>query len=147
LVCLRILRHREDAEDAVQETFYRATRTNTFRGEGFASWIYRIAVNVCRNQLAVQANRREREKVAFEETDPSPTPSQVYTNGVVEAEVSAALYSISTKHREVLILKYIEEFTIPEMSEILSLPATTVEGRLRHGREELRRILQRRRGQ
>src|SRR5260370_40570067 len=52
-LALRLLGNSQEAEDAVQETFIRAyTRLNTFRSTAsFATWLYRIALNACRDQL------------------------------------------------------------------------------------------------
>jgi len=141
--CLRILRNQEDAKDALQETFYQGAKQHSFNGHGFSSWIYRVALNVCRKSLRSQASRREREQDLGEEFagSPAPTPSEVYMRDVTAREVSRAIDQLDEKYRTAIVLKYIDDLTAPQVAEILDLPLTTVEGRLHQGLVQLRRIL------
>ncbi len=144
-ICLRILQQREDAEDALQETFFKASRTSTFDGDNFGGWIYRIAVNVCRDVLA--RRKRTRENTVdniVDPVEPSPNPAQVYTEKVREKHMAEALGLLPNAQREALVLKYVDDLTTFEVAEILEVPVTTVEGRLREGRKRLRGILARR---
>src|SRR3954469_24958431 len=62
-LCFRMLQDRSEADDAAQETFVRVFHgLKEFRMEAkFSSWLYRIAVNVCKNKLASQAYRHSRD--------------------------------------------------------------------------------------
>ena len=145
--CRRILGNREDAEDALQETFLRISRQNSFDGDRVSAWIYRIALNVCRTSFRRRTSRSARTLESME-TEPGvqpPTPAQVYAERITEEEVSRALDELPDLQREAIVLKYLDHLTSPEVAEILEVPLTTVEGRLRQGREKLRRILARRR--
>ena len=144
-LCLRMLRNREEAEDALQETFFKASRTTSFDGENFGGWIYRIAVNACRDAQTKRAREAQKvESFTLEPNDAPPNPSQVYREKVREEEMAEALESLPQDQKEVLILKYIEDLSTREVADILEVPDTTVEGRLREGRKGLRTILARR---
>ena len=141
--CLRILRNEEDARDALQETFYHTTKQNSFSGNAFSSWLYRVALNVCRKFLRSQTSRRNRERKLGEEFSgsPAPTPSEVYSRKVTEQQVSQAIDQLPEKYRTTIVLKYIDDLSAPQIAEIMALPLTTVEGRLHQGLVQLRRIL------
>jgi RNA polymerase sigma-70 factor (ECF subfamily) len=143
--CRRMLGSDEDAEDALQETFLRVSRQRSFDGEKVSSWIYRIALNLCRNHLQSRNARLRRETQSIEGDDgqPVPSPAEVYLDHVREQEIADALDRLPEIYREPLILKYIEDMSRKEMSEILGVPVTTIEGRLKTGRERLRRMLAR----
>ena len=69
-VCYRFVNHHEDAADLTQDTFIRAWRAlASFRGQArFSTWLYRIAVNVCLNKVAVRTPPAEPiDAEAFEE--------------------------------------------------------------------------------
>jgi RNA polymerase sigma factor (sigma-70 family) len=141
--CRNILGNREDAEDALQETFLRISRQRSFEGDRVQAWIYRIALNVCRSHLRKRASRISRE-LRSEDTlpqTPAPTPAQVYAKQVTENEVSKAISALPEIQREVIVLKYLDHLKTPEIVDILEVSLSTVEGRLRQGREKLRRIL------
>ena len=58
-ICLRLMNDRTEAEDMAQETFIRASQAiDHFRGEAsMSTWLYRIAVNLCKNRLAYLKRR------------------------------------------------------------------------------------------
>ena len=79
--CLHMLSRPEEAEDAAQESMLRAFRAyDGYRGEGTATWLYRIAHNTCLDIL--RSARWKRETLPYdglpETVDPSPTPEDVY---------------------------------------------------------------------
>ncbi|HVT91142.1 MAG TPA: RNA polymerase sigma factor [Tepidisphaeraceae bacterium] len=129
----------EDAEDVVQETLSGAFRS--IRGfQGRASlwtWLVRILVR--------QASRRRAQARAvdrFDETDES-SPSSTSGNKGVDARVDldAALMKLNVEHRQILLLREMEQMTYDEISESLEIPIGTVESRLYRARLELRRSL------
>jgi len=145
-LCRRMLGAHEDAEDAVQETFLRATRDKTYQGGPFSTWIYRIAINVCRRHHRSRIAREKREREDGEAVFPnrSESPDQAFAAHSREEWVALALDELPSEQREALVLKYLDDLTTEEVAEVLGVPLSTVKGRLRHGRENLRRILERR---
>ena len=78
--CLHMLSRPEEAEDAAQESMLRAFRAyDGYRGEGTATWLYRIAHNTCLDIL--RSARWKRETLPYdglpETVEPSPTPEDV----------------------------------------------------------------------
>jgi RNA polymerase sigma-70 factor, ECF subfamily len=134
--CHDILRHAEDAEDAVQETFLRALRgLSGFRGEAaFRTWLYRIAVNVC---LKSKAARPPTER--WDEARPSPIPGSASpeAEAVRHLQVREALSSLPSRQRAILLLKAREGWTVAEIAAGLGWSERRVEYELSKARNTL----------
>lgn len=140
----------EDARDLCQEAFLKAYRgLRTFRQDArFSSWLYQIAVNVCRDRLR---RRRGRTHVSLDElgeTGESP-PVAVGPSALdlVEARdlsrtVAGAVAALPEEQREVIVLKEYEGLTFLEIAEVLGIPVSTVKTRLYRGLTQLRQRLE-----
>ncbi|HEX2094568.1 MAG TPA: RNA polymerase sigma factor [Longimicrobiaceae bacterium] len=137
---MRMLGNRDDAEEAVQDAFVRAYR---FLGRyeernRFDAWAFRILVNQCRTLLAKQ-RRRERTfvpyELALEESD-EPGWSHVWS-----LEVQRALAELPSELREPLLLKYVEEQSYEEISDLTGLGRSALKMRVKRARERLQERL------
>ena len=141
-VCLRIFGEREQALDATQETFLTAFRkAEQFQGNSaLGTWIYRIAVNTCYDQLRKQKRRR---------TDPIPDhldPADHSAEDAVESaglrpDIEHALAKIPQDFRVAVVLSDIEGMGLQDVSEVLGVPVGTVKSRVFRGRRLLAREL------
>ena len=141
-VCLRIMGEREHALDATQETFLTAFRkAGQFKGSSaLGTWIYRIAVNTCYDQLRKQKRRR---------TDPMADhlePADYAAENAVESaglrpEIQQALSAIPTDFRVAVVLSDVEGMGLPDVAEVLGVPVGTVKSRVFRGRRLLAREL------
>jgi RNA polymerase sigma-70 factor (ECF subfamily) len=147
----RVIGREEEARDIVQETFLRAFRgIRNFRGEAkFSSWVYRIALNLCRDWI-----RRERR------TPISPTPEGVdivelaAEQGPAESiedlvarhdmsrVVAKAMGTLPEEQRTAIVLKEYHGMTFQEIADLQGCPLSTVKTRLYQGLSVLRRHLQ-----
>jgi len=149
----RLLPRQEDARDVCQETFLRILkRSDRFRrGSRFSTWMYQIALNLCRDQM----RRRRRwglilaDGIEFDERR-TPGAESAEANPVLAVEVEQhrsavqqALREIPPEQREVLILKEFEELKFREIAEILGCPESTVKSRMYYGLNGLRAALAR----
>ncbi len=134
----------DEAEDVSQEVFLRVWRgLPSFRGEArLRSWILRIAVREASRRLA---GRRQfaNEPLRPAETIPAPQESPVENASQVEREayLRQALERLPGKHRKVIVLRYLEELSCEEVSEVLGCSVGTVHSRLHHARKKLKRIM------
>jgi RNA polymerase sigma-70 factor (ECF subfamily) len=104
-VCLRILGDRERALDATQDTFLTVFRkAGQFQGRSaVGTWIYRIAVNTCYDQLR-RAQRRPSEPLA-DHVDPSDlTAEQEMESAALRPEIEAALAQLPRDFRNAVVL-------------------------------------------
>jgi len=119
-LCLNLCADREQAQDLLQETFVRAYRgLRTFRGGAqFATWLYRVAVNVSRDAARKQ---RVRER-------PLPVAAPEAGGGDMVHQVRDALSRLRADHRTVLALRYTRSLSYQEIADLLgwSLPKVKV---------------------
>ncbi len=133
-----------EAEDIGQETFLRFfSSLSSFRGEASPStYITRIAVNLCINEIRKrQRHRLFHPGTAAENLDNLPGTDISATVSLEQIAVHNALQRLSSKHRAVLVLRYISGYSTAETAAILSLPTGTVLSRLSRAQEQIRRIL------
>ena len=116
-LCARILSGGADGDDPAQETFLRVLRHRaTFRGDArFTTWVYRIARNVCVEQLARQARDRKLSERWALEASASTQEEQA-----ADAELlAAAMRALTPEQREVLVLCRFHELPFSEIATIL----------------------------
>lgn len=137
-VCLRILGNREKALDATQETFLTAFRkAHQFEGKStFGTWVYRIAVNTCYDQLRKQ-KRRPAEPMP-EYLDPAdPTAHETVEAAALRPEIQEALASLPPEFRTAIVLSDIEGMSLPDAAQTLGVPVGTMKSRVFRGRRLL----------
>lgn len=144
---VHLLRNPSDAEDVVQDAFLQALRKlDTFQGNSqFYTWLFRIARNTAISKL-----RRKKPTVSLESTDSQqrldfpddgPTPSTEMERRERQTGLMRAMDQLSGEHREILILREMEEQNYETISEILDLPVGTVRSRLHRARSQLKEML------
>ena len=146
----RVIGREEDARDVCQETFLRAFRgIKSFKRQAkFSSWLYRIALNLCRDWI-----RRDRRGAVFTplevETQPSPSVHTVETaeDRAVRLDLgrvmTQAMSSLSEEQRTTIVLKEYHGLTFQEIATLQECPLSTVKTRLYQGLIVLRRELKR----
>lgn len=136
-----LLGHEEDAEDAVQETFVRAHRAlGGFRGDAaVGTWLYRIALNACRDAGRTRAAAPE--TCAIEEAEGrlfdaryTVDPERVLAAAEEREALARALATLPTAYREAVLLHDREGFTMAEVAEMTEVPLPTAKSWLRRGR-------------
>lgn len=142
----KFLSEREDIQDLVQEVFissYRNIRSFDPK-QRFSPWIYRIAHNAFVNGLRSKI-RNPLSLIDFDALVSHPIYEDPVEKEREQAEVKrlidAGLAQVSEKHREPLILYYLEELSYKEIADVLRVPVSTVGVRIRRGKEELKRAL------
>lgn len=142
-IAWRVLRHTEDAEDAVQEAFLRALERieQCERGRPFGPWFFRIVATTAINRQR-SARRRETDELGGGEASEDITPAEFATASVLQDEVSAALATLPPMQRQLIELVTYEEFTPTEAAAMLGIPAGTARWHLHEARKALRTQLQ-----
>lgn len=141
-VCLRIMGDRERALDAVQDTFLTVFRkARQFKGKSaVGTWIYRIAVNTCYDQLR-KAKRRPSEPLP-DHHDPADEMAQDAVDAAgVRPDIEAALARIPQEFRAAVVLSDMEGMPLPEIAEVLGVPVGTVKSRVFRARRLLAELL------
>lgn len=141
-ICMRIMANREAALDATQETFLTLFRkADRFTGKAaFSTWLYRVAVNTCYDQL--RKEKRRRADRLPEHLDPvDRAAGDGFASAELRPELEHALSRIPDEFRSAVILSDLEDLPISEIAEILRIPPGTAKSRIFRGRRLLADIL------
>lgn len=147
----RVIGRDEDARDVCQETFLRAFRALPgFRGQAkFSSWIYRIALNLCRDWIRRQ--KRTPVVAAPEGVDvielaaeqgPVESIEELVARRELSDVVGDAMKRLPEEQRTAIILKEYHGLTFQEIADLQNCPLSTVKTRLYQGLSVLRRQLE-----
>jgi len=151
-VAYRMLGNRTEAEDISQETFLRvyANLARYDQNHKFSTWIYRIATNLCIDRLRKkqatfsldqEINSGEGLDMYSQIADKNKGPEQEVMTLELQNEVQQAIDQLPIKYKSIMVLRYIEDLSLQEISEIIDLPVTTIKTRIHRGREALKKLL------
>lgn len=139
-VCFLYLGDRDLAQDAMQDTFFKAWRAmDRFEKQGESSeraWLMRIAVNTCRDYRRGQW---------FRHVDFSRSLDDLPPRLIAEEAEDRAIYldvaRLPEKQKQVILLHYFQNFTLQETAQILGIPKSTAYKRLARAEQMLRQAL------
>jgi len=139
--CLRITRDADLAADAVQEALLKAwAHRDDFRGEAaLDSWIHRIAVNAALDLLRRRKRRAEDELEEDNfEAGPSASAESEHVQQSFNKDLSTAMERLSTKERQIFLLRHVEGWRMEEIGESLRMPVGSVKNSLFRAVRKLR---------
>ena len=141
----------DDVEDVIQEVFIKVFKNvKKFRGDAkLSTWLYRIAVNVCKDTLAKRKRNNEfltdfvesEDKVTFE----PPATTNVFGEVMDEIsfeELMLVVAKLSEDDRLLIKLRDIDDLSYEEIADILEKPVGTVKSRLHYARKRLKEMLE-----
>lgn len=146
---LRLAGRPEEAADLAQEIFLRIHRSlGRFRGRSsLKTWIYRVAVNHCRNAFA--RRRPQPQSLAEREgegwpplADPRRDPEQMALAADAGRRLELALAALPPVYREAVLLRDAEGLSYEEAAQVLGVAVGTVRSRIARGREQIRAALE-----
>lgn len=152
-IALRMLNDEDPASDAVQEALISAfSKFRTFRGGSLRSWLARVTVNACYDELRRKRRQREVPLEQFnmegEEVedlmwliDPAALPEERYESYELESAIQRSLNQLTPVYREVVVLVDIEGLSYEEASIAARVPVGTVKSRLARARLQMRSSL------
>lgn len=138
--CLGYLGNREEAEDVVQDVFYRVLASPTVP-ENFRAWIYEISRNRCFDRLRAQNRRLDNQTFSTYSHFAAHLTGNLtrLVKGEQRARLWERLAALPAEQREVLLLRYTEGLSRAEIAQVLGLPENLVKHRIYNGLEKLRR--------
>jgi len=138
----RMLNSADDASDVTQTVFLKVFENfdHFDPSRRFFSWIYRITLNESINWLG-KSNRLQ--PLQYEAADEGRTIEQEVDSANLSQDVQAALMSIKTDYRSVIVLKHFLGCSYNEISQILEIPEKKVKSRLFSARQQLKDALTR----
>ena len=148
-ILYKILRHEEDTQDALQDTFVSAYRAlPRFRQDAkFSTWIYRIATNAAlmkararRTNLVSLDNPGEdgEAKTVWELPDWSATPDEELLSGETRQVMEDAIQALPAEQRAAFVLHDVQNLSSAETAEAMGITVSAVNSRLHRARVFLR---------
>lgn len=152
--CLRMLGHREAAQDATQEVFLKVVRNakNWERNAKLTTWIFTIARNHCIDALRKASYRKtaslDQPLKSSEESgaalvdrvadESAPTPDRGAESLRMRTLLAEAIRSLSEEQREVFVMREYAGMPFKEIASVVGVPENTVKSRMRYALEHLR---------
>jgi RNA polymerase sigma-70 factor, ECF subfamily len=155
-LALGFVRNKDEARDVAQDAFLKAHQSlDKFQGgSSFYTWLYRITVNLCIDQLrkAGRGGRVEFDERLQHEEAGSPAdelaprrmgfdPDQALRDKELRGRLQGALAELSEPHRAVLLLREVDGLSYKEMADVLGCAEGTIMSRLFHARKRMQELL------
>ena len=140
-LCYRMLGDPQEAEDASQETFWRAYQAlrRYDQQRSFITWLLSIAAHYCIDQ-----QRKKRFPILAldilpdeDAPDPAPDPEKVFNELEQRGQMQRLLSHLGPQDRAAIVLRYWYEFSEEEIARTLSLTVSAVKSRLFRARKEM----------
>ena len=156
---LRMMGARAEAEDLAQEVFVQVFKAiASFRGESrLSTWIYRIAINICKNRLKYLRTRHEGRQEDLERLQERASqdelpgvhlahvdrPDETMSGRQLGNIVQDAIVQLDSGFRECLVLRDVEDLSYEEIARITGLAEGTVKSRIHRARAQLKELVER----
>lgn len=149
-LAIRMLKNREDAEEATQDAFIRAYNAlSRFEGKAqFGTWFYRILYNVCLTRLGKRKEEFQRldydDEIDYNMLESPFTASdfnEYETNDMIEF-VKNTMEALPEKYQTILSLFYFQDLSHEEIADVTRLPIGTIKTHLFRARALLQKLLQ-----
>ena len=152
---LRYVGNRDEAKDICQMSFMRAFRNlkNLRDPEKFSSWMYQIAVNVCRDELKKKSRRKTYSLNNINDEDDNATNPNLKMERTVSTDpglaaqkrdvhdlLNRALQSIPEEQRVVVVMKEYQGLKFTEIAETLDISVNTAKSRMYYGLSALKKV-------
>lgn len=140
--CFHYLRDAGDAREACQDTFIRAhgALARYRHRTRFSTWLFRIALNLCRDRMRARPAARGRQLVALEAQEipcRQPAPDEAAMRDTDLAKLDRGLAAMPEKLRSLLVLSCLDGHSHAECAAILNCSERAIEGRLYRARQRL----------
>jgi RNA polymerase sigma-70 factor (ECF subfamily) len=144
-VARRVLKHEEDAADAVQDAFSAAfSSLGGFRAQSqISTWLYRIVLNVCLMRLRSKKRRQTVSLDSCQDPAMGSTPeSDQLIRSEIRSKVRESIESLPDDYRAIILLRDIEQIDTDSTATILGLSRSATKTRLHRARRALKAVLQ-----
>lgn len=141
--CYYLMKNQADAEDICQEVFVKVILADRSKVRNLKSWILRIASNECNSVLKRRKTGLMKELSNYllsRSQDSNPVEERLYRRET-KKELQGLYSKLPDKIRMVVVLRYINDLTVPEISKVMNIPEGTAKSRLNKGLKLLNRMV------
>ncbi|GLC89294.1 RNA polymerase sigma factor [Lysinibacillus piscis] len=137
---LRMTRQPHLAQDLVQEVFFKVyEQLGKYEATGsFKSWLYRVAINHCLDELRKKQYKIQNEQFTEEQLIEAEHPEIIYLKREKERQLEQLLSTLPEQERMILLLRYSNELSYEEISELLHISLSDVRNKLHRSKKKMR---------
>lgn len=137
---LRMTKNPADAQDLVQEVFIKVYhRLDKYEEKGsFSSWLYRMAINHCMDEFRKKSHQMKSSEVKEEDVVNGNHPEIVYLQKEKNRQLERLVGTLPEDERMIILLRYVNELSYQEISELLDIPLSTVRNKLFRAKKKMR---------
>jgi RNA polymerase sigma factor (sigma-70 family) len=139
---LRLTKNPHDAQDLVQEAFVKVYyQLDKYDKKGpFSSWFYRVAINHCMDEFRKKRYKQVEMTEDVMEKNPNH-PELVFLKREESRQLEALLVTLPEDERMIILLRYVNELSYEEISELAGVPVSTVRNKLHRAKKKLRKTV------
>ncbi|WP_042347320.1 RNA polymerase sigma factor [Bacillus massiliigorillae] len=141
---LRMTNNQQDAQDLVQEVFikvYQQLDKYDQKGE-FSGWLYRVAINHCMDEFRKKRYKMKRVELDTDAMVNTKHPEVIYLKKERERQLERLIQTLSEDERIIILLRYVNDLSYNEISNLLSVPISMVRNKLHRAKQKMRNTLQ-----
>jgi len=134
----------DEAEDLVQRSLIKGFNnlSRCREPERFGGWLYRIVVNLCKDQLKGRHRLEVPLESVAERSSKRAGPDRDFDRSALREELYQALQELSPDRREAFVLKHVEGWSYEEMAEVLQVSVSALKMRVMRAREHMQELLE-----
>lgn len=142
---LRMTKNPQDAQDFVQEAFIKVYhKLDKYDNKGsFFSWMYRVAINHCMDELRKKRYKITQVEINEEKVVDSNHPEIIFLKKEKNRQLEKLISSLPEEERMIILLRYANELSYHEISEIVGLPLSNVRNKLHRAKKKMRESVKR----
>lgn len=142
---LRMTRNNQDAQDLVQEAFikiYHQLEKYDKKGS-FSSWMYRVAINHCMDEFRKKRYQMKQTELGADLAVNERHPEVIYLKKENSRQLERLIETLPEDERLIILLRYVNELSYDEISELVDTPMSTVRNKLHRAKKKMRDTVKR----
>lgn len=142
---LRMTRNPHDAQDLVQESFIKVyEQLEKYKGTGsFSSWLYRVAINHCMDEFRKKRHPIKQSEIDEETVVNDNHPEVIFLKKEKGRQLERLIETLPEDERLIILLRYMNELSYDEISELMDIPLSTVRNKLHRAKRKMRNTVKR----
>lgn len=142
---LRMTRNPHDAGDLVQEAFIKVyEQLGKYDGKGsFSSWLYRVSFNHCMDEFRKKRYQMRQVEINEELMEDPRHPEVIFLKNEKSRHLERLISSLPDDERMIILLRYVNELSYDEISELAEVPISTVRNKLHRAKKKMRETVKR----
>lgn len=142
---LRMTKNPQDAQDFVQEAFIKVYRQlGKYDETGkFSSWMYRVAINHCMDEFRKKRYKMKQVEINEGQVLNSNHPEVIFLKKEKSRQLERLIASLPQDERMIILLRYVNELSYSEISELVDIPLSTVRNKLHRAKKKMRDTINR----